>query len=780
VASIQTTFDYIHQPCTYDLYRDAVLYRNNVYSTYQFAALDDTWDFFIRAVNRVGHTDSAVNTGTALPANYPPGNVTDFIASDDLRREIRIDFTPAIDAGRYNLYRNDVIFLQDVYPGMRFDADVDMWTFRIEAINGKGSTFSNYDDGSAIKAITSPPSAITDFTASDDLVNSIQINFTRASQATRHDLYRAGLAYKTKVNDGDVIPTFSGTWDFYVIASNLLGSTTGNVDSGTAIASNTPPSVITDFTASDDRDNQILIDFSLATDAARYDLYRSNEKVEEDVTPGYVYYTEAGTWTFHVRALNLKGTTSSNENSGTALATDLPPTQIEDFDATDNLTEEIVMTFTPADGASSHDLWRDDALFVAGIQDGYILSTTGGTWTFNVVAHNSIGSTPSNTNDGTAAVAIGKPGYDSSLLASDNQIGKVTITWNGVADADYYDVYVNDSLLQSHADSGITHSVSAGSRVYNHRAVNAGGWTASNDNVGTSLDDSAPPIGITDFAASSCYMDRIIFTWTNVPDATQYDIWDSNSVIAYDANSGESVTLPSGTSDNFRVRAIGEGGSSNSNYDIGFTWSSGELVLTDAGSIYGGVQVPADTTISVCLIGGGGSGGATSETTDPLSVTDGFGGFAGEIVQTSLTLGCGSSKSYSCGYGGLKVSASGGNMFNAGLPGSATSISTFTANGGLGGDKFTNNPGEGYLGNGDSKTVCGNSVTDGEVDGVELNPGEWFFSYGGEAGAGDGGDGDRLNGNVGLYGSGGGGAAAKTIDNVYSGAGGAGYIKLTW
>ncbi|RLB70428.1 MAG: hypothetical protein DRH03_07130 [Deltaproteobacteria bacterium] len=785
IANVNMLFDYIIQPATYDLYRDGALAVSNINSDYDFAVLDSTNDYFVRSNNQLGTADSEINAGTALPALYPPGTVIDFAASDEGRRSLTFNFSHAIDAGRYDLFRNEALYLSDVYPGMEIDSDAGTWEFRVDAINSKGTAQSNTDSGTALPAFTSAPSAIADFTASDTLVNSVQIQYTRADQAVRHDLFRGGVAYKTDIKPGDVFQCFGGTWSFHIMAVNPLGTQNSNADDGTALAANTAPPPIVDFLASDAEIAKVIVTFSPAAGAARYDLYRDNLPVMEDIDSGYSYLTEPGTWSFHVVALNLKGYSASNTDPGTAAVPDLPPSLIGDFDATDGLTEQIIMTFTNAEGATQHDLWRDDALLIPNIQNGYSLSEVG-SWTFKVVAINSIGDTPSNVNDGSSIASIEPPSYDGSLLASDNEIGQVTVTWNGVGDADYYDLYVNGSLLQGHAASGFVHTVSPGTRTYQHRAVNASGVdTPSNSNTGTSIAEVEPPIAISNFAATTCYMDEITCTWSNVPNVDYYDLYDGNGVVYSDTSSGAVVRPGPGHSDSYYVKAVNAEGASNSNSALGSTWDHGELELstTIINNLVCGVDFPANVSIAYCAIGGGGSGASSASEVLEFDWASAGGGHAGDVSTSVFSASCGSSVLIALGIGAPGVSA----PMNTGIDGGTggdTYVDGSWIFGGAGGLKGVNGPYDSfYQGEGEYKNTCGETSQDGTLGYVPSDSYDWW-GYGGEASFGDGGNGEVVNGSgsvtSGGIGAGGGGCVSATGYSAPSGAGGNGYVKLTW
>jgi len=83
-----------------------------------------------------------------------------------------------------------------------------------------------------------------------------------------------------------------------------------------------PPSVITDFSASDDLINQIQVTFSLASGnpIPTYDLIRvsDNSVIASDITSGYIWETSEQNVELRVNAINQNGTTPSNTDIGSA------------------------------------------------------------------------------------------------------------------------------------------------------------------------------------------------------------------------------------------------------------------------------------------------------------------------------------------------------------------------------------------------------------------------------------------------------------------------------
>ncbi len=147
----------------------------------------------------------------------------------------------------------------------------------------------------------------------------IKIDFTPGSDALYHDLYKEGIKAASNIKPGYMYHTSAGTWDFKVYAVNLLGETPGVPDSGTAkIIPTAPPSTIDDFSASDNLTFKIRMNWTDHGDAYKFDLYDGPVLVETNVSPGMELVTQEYSSSYSIRAINLLGSTPSNENIGTA------------------------------------------------------------------------------------------------------------------------------------------------------------------------------------------------------------------------------------------------------------------------------------------------------------------------------------------------------------------------------------------------------------------------------------------------------------------------------
>ena len=308
------------------------------------------------------------------------------------------------------------------------------------------------------------------------------------------------------------------------------------------------------------------------------------------------------------------------------------------------------------------------------------------------------------------------------------------------------------------------------------------------------------PGTVDDFSASDDQYGQVEVNWTpttGLP-SPHYDLYRDGILIAEKIQPGYVDVVIPGTY-TYYIIAYNSDGSTTSNYDDGtslvpvigdvtidYNSVSGSNPETVTGSNGSFTFTPPEgvTEVEVCMIGGGGSGsiGGTKQYFGACYVlSNGYGGYAGQIVNQNVSVTPGTPVTVTIGRGGASVPED--TNMNAGNPGSPTSFGSLTASGGAGGD-FTIG-GSGYKGNGGSRSTCAGSFNDGTS--LELDPYMDEGSlWGGQAGLGKGGNSPKIDvaPENGGPGSGGGCGAfehtAGCINYWDSGAGGDGRVILKW
>lgn len=256
--------------------------------------------------------------------------------------------------------------------------------------------------------------------------------------------------------------------------------------------------------------------------------------------------------------------------------------------------------------------------------------------------------------------------------------------------------------------------------------------------------NNSEPGTITDFEASSSGADdKVTVTFTNatgVPTPT-YNLYENSVVVASGISSGHVHTSTVSGSNVYYVKALNSAGSSDSNTDTALVWAGGSsYVITSSETITAGIEIPADTAITMEILGGGGGGGG------------GGGNYGGNGGKTS-------------------VLASRSGTYTSG-----TTLPAVIGEGGLGGVPWTiTTPGHGEDG---TDSSIGGYIAAGGAGGTNIN--SWLGSDGEDSVWGTGG----VRGNVfapagdGEIGAGGGGVFQDSL--WPSGKGGRGEIRLSW
>lgn len=417
-----------------------------------------------------------------------PAQITDFTAVGGVGK-ITVNWTPPpnpVDPLPVNsLYRDGISVMVGVVPGFSYSTVGNEATYKVVAENVNGSVDSNTVVARPLVA----PTKITNFAASDNVLDAVIITFdvTEAGYPIpEYQLYKQNALVANNVYDGFQynVPG-PDTAQYKMKSVNSAGTTISNTDIGIAYSL---PSQILDFVATVNLIESIRFTWSFASGlpTPTYDLYQDGTLLISNVSSGYIAAFPGGTSTFFIRAINDAGSTDSNTDTGIALSA---PSQITDFVASDTLSQKIKFTWTNSIGVPTpiQDLYMDGSLLTPDISSGYEYITSPNTsGTFYIIATNSVSSTQSNLDVGTALDA---PGTIADFDASDNIVGSIQFTWSNTSGVPTptYDIYQDGVLFASNVGSGFQQSVPIGTALYYVQAINVSGTTNSNTDSGTAL-----------------------------------------------------------------------------------------------------------------------------------------------------------------------------------------------------------------------------------------------------------------------------------------------------
>ena len=478
-----------------------------------------------------------------------------------------------------------------------------------------------------------------------------------------------------------------------------------------------------------------------------------------------------------------------------------PQSAIVDFEASDNLVGEIKFTWTDTNDPApeSYDIYEDTTRVETDVTSGDKFDANPGTSDFFVRALFDGGHYIDSNIDSGTSLDNQAPSAITDFSASDNLESRVNCIWSA-ANGDptpTYDVYRDGSKIGESATAGWIDNRLPGTSLYYVIAKNVGGETASNSDSGTAVEGVEPPEEVAPspalaFNASDDREDGIMCTWMaptsgtlpltyELHDATGWIFSPVTSPFLWNGGHGEDAPTP-GRTYNLFIKTTNYVGYSLSNINTGIRQETtvippdpdpGEQVFLSSGTF----TVPANVTVlTICMVGGGGSGAAGWGTSG--NHINAGGGFSGNEVHTTIYgVTPGENISVIVGSAGGAVAAGAPSLGVDGNAGNSSTFRGYTALGGAGGKHIRGSGLGQYIGAGGTQTGCNGTFRDGYGDGVTHNT----SASGGEGNTyGNGGDaGYNADGKMGGYGTGGGGGVGVEI-NAWSGSGNGGVVKVSW
>ncbi len=276
--------------------------------------------------------------------------------------------------------------------------------------------------------------------------------------------------------------------------------------------------------------------------------------------------------------------------------TSTAPIAITDFEAIGGLGQVLfAWTDSVATPAPIYNIFEDEILIAADVDQTYIRTIAAGAYVYRVEASNINGDVPSNSNLGISASL---PTAIADFAATDDEVGQITMSFTASTGfpTPRHTLYEDTIEVATNIPDGYIHIVADSTHNYYVIASNGAGVETSNDDDGTSLSGAptlTPPSAITDFAASDYGVGNITMTWTNATGnpLPTYALFENNTAVvgAEDITDGYVHTVATGTY-TYRVDAINSEGTEPSNDNDGTsTDGSGTLLVQITGSLTGEV-----------------------------------------------------------------------------------------------------------------------------------------------------------------------------------------------
>jgi surface antigen/fibronectin type 3 domain-containing protein len=538
-----------------------------------------TYSYYVVAAYPCGASGpSNSDNGTRLAT---PAQVTGVQASDNNCSYVLVTWSNLTGETGFNVYRNGVLQGStgtDVlsYTDNTATAGVT-YSYYVVAYNSCGDgPQSNQDTGYRLPT----PGQVTGVSATDGLCTGVTITWNNISNESGYTVSRNGGSIGTTSAD---VTTYqdnsavSGTVYSYTVAANNSCGTgpQSNADNGWRGVS--PPQV-NGVVATDDLCPEIIISWNNITGETGYNVYRNTNllvSVSADVT---LYSDQTATpgvsYSYTVAAVSSCGTgPQSNPDMGLRRA---GPGQVTGLTASDDLCEEIVVTWNDVAGEDGYFIYQNMVLITsapANVTTYTHSNALPGVYYFYAVrAYSTCDNGPMSNEDVGRAMPV--PGPVQGVAASDNDCDGILITWQDLADEQAYVIYRDGTSIGTFAPDQTSHfdeyAVQGVSHSYSLAALTSCDEGPMSDPVtGIRPVGAEPP---TSCSASEDDCDHIWVTWTdNSSDELAFIVY-RNGVVAdtVEANVVQFYDGPPAGSYAYTVRAYSDCGSSGeSNSDSG-------------------------------------------------------------------------------------------------------------------------------------------------------------------------------------------------------------------
>ena len=533
-----------------------------------------------------------------IPESAPP-IPTDFSASDNIDGAIRFTWTENLTVDLFAVYEEiegfpPNIVIPNAHTGDHILVNEYTGTYFVRAINSYGYTDSPPDDGTAAGRM---PIVVTNLTPVGG-PGYIDFTFDYVPQKAKYNLFRNGILHRAVVYSPYHLQSPAGTWDFTVQTINEHGSVMSDPSvPGTATDALLAPVFPVDaiFIVNTDS-REISLDFTTATDAARYDLWRSDDSLSPlatDVYPGWTDNSPSGTWDFYVIAHNAKGTDTSPVDTDVLVNdyyTDIPAESPANF-AVEGQTNGFTFTFTRVLDAVTYDVIRytesmgDGGIWQSNVNSGETYRSRAGAYQFVLAAVNPKGARLGSPVEAEATSSNTLP-VDITLTATGGP-GYIDLIWEPTDPLDeenayVYDVYNNDSVPPVFLESVFGNSYRqpteeyALSQCFFIRSVNYIGTDDSNESCALATIPGDDPSPIVSFQASDNQPGQVYMSYTTEDLGTLFVALYQNdgSLVGLDISPGHIVDplyYTEGVADTYYAIGYGtEHRYSTSDSDTGF------------------------------------------------------------------------------------------------------------------------------------------------------------------------------------------------------------------
>ncbi len=391
----------------------------------------------------------------------------------------------------------EYVWLVNAYPYLTFPAQnmsIELKEEIEDFINVIGGSRPMTPQEAALAACVDStqvaPGNPTNFSATDTLRGRIIMTWDNqigGLPLPKYNLWENGIEIVQNITSPYTYVIDDHTAIYHVVADNGIipvSVGTSNTDSGTSLALTSAPDAFT-IDATDNRMGEVAVTWAMdptISPTVYFKLFEDNIFVEDNITSPYIRHISAGIRDYRIEAYNVLGAKDASDPGESLLDYGAPGAPLA-CRATDDQVGQVTITWVdeaigfPAPTYSIFENGVSIASLLPAGSSPYVHIVAHGNREYIVVASNSYGDTPSNTDWGESIQAPTAPN-PLTVTATDDREGEVIVSW--IPDSvgfptPIYELYVDGALLASNVASPYVHKVAAGTYNYEVRATNASG-----------------------------------------------------------------------------------------------------------------------------------------------------------------------------------------------------------------------------------------------------------------------------------------------------------------
>ena len=562
--TVNLSWNTVADATSYNVYRDSSLIASPTSNAFTDTALaDGTYLYEVSAVDDIGESTSKTSVSATVNNAAPdaPTNLTAIVDGDS----VDLSWDTVADATSYNVYRDGSLIASPTTNAFTDTALADgTYLYEVSAVDNTGESTSKASVSATVN--NEPPSAPTNLSTSVN-GDSVNLSWNEVADATSYNVYRdSSLLGSTTSNAFTDTALADGTYLYEVSAVDDIGESTSKA-SVSATVNNAAPSAPTNLSASVNADS-VNLSWDTVDDANSYNVYRDSGLIASPTSNAFTDTALAdGTYLYEVSAVDDAGE-STSKASVSATVNNAAPTAPTNLSASVN-GSNVNLTWNTVDDATSYNVYRDSSLIASPTTNAFTdTALADGTYLYEVSAVDDAGESTSKASV-SATVNNEPPAAPTNLTAAANG-SNVNLSWNTVNDATSYNVYRDSSLLESTTANAFTDTALAdGTYLYEVSAVDDAGESTSKASVSATV-NNIPPAAPTNLTAS-VNQDNVNLTWDTVTDATSYNVYrDSNLIASPTTNAFTDTNLADGTY-LYEVSAVDNAGESTSKASVSTT-----------------------------------------------------------------------------------------------------------------------------------------------------------------------------------------------------------------